>query len=149
MGVLWYIFDDLSRIRGAPPKIDILCGTSVGAINACYLAAHLTDPVLGMRRLVHLWSELQITRVLGFSMLTNWLGYLLIAATVAARGELARAATVALALVAFGFGAYLLYVQVAVIDAVCDWCVASDLVITAITVLALLRFRAGYRPALA
>jgi len=38
----------------------------VGAINACYLAAHLTDPVLGMRRLVHLWSELQITRVLGF-----------------------------------------------------------------------------------
>jgi NTE family protein len=66
VGVLWYIFDDLSRVRGAPPKIDILCGTSVGAINACYLAAHLTDPVLGMRRLVHLWSELQITRVLGF-----------------------------------------------------------------------------------
>src|ERR1700754_5116878 len=66
VGVLWYIFDDLSRVRGAPPKIDILCGTSVGAINACYLAAHLADPVLGMRRLVHLWSELQITRVLGF-----------------------------------------------------------------------------------
>ena len=66
VGILWYIFDDLSRMRGAPPRIDILCGTSVGAINACYLAAHLTDPVLGMRRLVHLWSELQITRVLGF-----------------------------------------------------------------------------------
>ncbi len=66
VGVLWYIFDDLSRMRGGPPKIDILSGTSVGAINACYLAAHLTDPVLGMRRLVHLWSELQITRVLGF-----------------------------------------------------------------------------------
>lgn len=66
VGVLWYIFDDLSRMRGAPPKIDIICGTSVGAINACYLAAHLVDPVLGMRRLVHLWSELQITRVLGF-----------------------------------------------------------------------------------
>lgn len=66
VGVLWYIFDDLSRMRGAPPRIDILCGTSVGAINACYLAAHLADPVLGMRRLVHLWSELQITRVLGF-----------------------------------------------------------------------------------
>jgi NTE family protein len=66
VGVLWYVFDDLSRMRGAPPKIDILCGTSVGAVNACYLAAHLADPVLGMRRLVHLWSELQITRVLGF-----------------------------------------------------------------------------------
>lgn len=68
VGVLWYIFDDLSRMRRAPPKLDILCGTSVGAINACYLAAHLTDPVLGMRRLVHLWSELQITRVLGFGV---------------------------------------------------------------------------------
>lgn len=66
VGVLWYVFDDLSRMRGAPPKVDILCGTSVGAVNACYLAAHLADPVLGMRRLVHLWSELQITRVLGF-----------------------------------------------------------------------------------
>lgn len=66
VGVLWYVFDDLARMRGAPPPIDILCGTSVGAINACYLAAHLLDPVLGMRRLVHLWSELQITRVLGF-----------------------------------------------------------------------------------
>ena len=41
VGVLWYIFDDLTRILGGPPRIDILCGTSVGAINACYLAAHL------------------------------------------------------------------------------------------------------------
>jgi NTE family protein len=66
VGVLWYVFDDLARMRGAPPRVDVLCGTSVGAINACYLAAHLADPVLGLRRLVHLWSELQITRVLGF-----------------------------------------------------------------------------------
>ncbi|MDB4943014.1 MAG: Patatin [Labilithrix sp.] len=66
VGVLWYVFDELTRMRGAPPRIDVLCGTSVGAINACYLAAHLGDPVLGMRRLVNLWSELQLTRVLGF-----------------------------------------------------------------------------------
>jgi NTE family protein len=68
VGVLWYIFDDLTRLRGAPPPLDILSGTSVGAINACYLAAHLADPVLGLRRLVELWSELQLTRVLGFGM---------------------------------------------------------------------------------
>ena len=67
-GVLWYIFDELTRILGAPPKIDILCGTSVGAINACYLAAHLGDPVLGMRRLVQLWTDLELTRVLGFGV---------------------------------------------------------------------------------
>jgi NTE family protein len=68
VGVLWYIFDELTRILGTPPKIDILCGTSVGAINGCYLAAHLGDPVLGLRRLVELWSELELTRVLGFGV---------------------------------------------------------------------------------
>jgi NTE family protein len=68
VGVLWYVFDDLTRLRGAPPRIDILCGTSVGAINGCYLAAHMSDPTLGLRRLVHLWSELQLARVLGFGM---------------------------------------------------------------------------------
>jgi NTE family protein len=68
VGVLWYIFDDLTRILARPPRIDILCGTSVGAINACYLAAHLGDPVLGLRRLVDLWTELELTRVLGFGV---------------------------------------------------------------------------------
>jgi NTE family protein len=68
VGVLWYVFDELTRMLGAPPKIDILCGTSVGAINASFLAAHLGDPVLGMRRLVELWSELELTHVLGFGV---------------------------------------------------------------------------------
>lgn len=68
VGVLWYVFDELTRLRGAPPRVDILCGTSVGAINGCFLAAHLSDPTLGLRRLVHLWSELQLTRVLGFGV---------------------------------------------------------------------------------
>jgi NTE family protein len=68
VGVLWYVFEELTRKLGAPPKIDILCGTSVGAINGCYLAAHLGDPVLGMRRLVELWSGLELTRVLGFGL---------------------------------------------------------------------------------
>lgn len=66
VGVLSYIFDEITRLRGSPPPIDIICGTSVGAINGCFLAAHMMDPVLGMRRLVELWTELELTRVLGF-----------------------------------------------------------------------------------
>jgi NTE family protein len=66
VGVLWYVFEELSRARSRPPRVEILCGTSVGAINACYLAAHLADPVLGMRRLVDLWSDLELPEVLGF-----------------------------------------------------------------------------------
>jgi NTE family protein len=68
VGVLSYIFDDLTRILATPPKIDVLCGTSVGAINASYLAAHLGDPVLGLRRLVEVWTGLELTRVLGFGL---------------------------------------------------------------------------------
>src|SRR5262245_49795925 len=65
-GVLWYLFDDLARRLGAPPRIDLICGTSVGAINCAYLAAHLSDPVLGVRRLVDVWSSLRLDDVLGF-----------------------------------------------------------------------------------
>jgi len=68
VGVLSYVLDDFARIRRKPPKIDILCGTSIGAINACYLAAHLAEPTFGIRRLVNLWTEINIDDVLGFSV---------------------------------------------------------------------------------
>ncbi len=69
MGVLSYVLDRFSRLRGGtPPRFDILCGTSVGAINSCYLAAHMPDPVLGIRRLCDLWTQMSMTDVLGFGM---------------------------------------------------------------------------------
>lgn len=66
VGVLSYIFDRIARLRGAPPKVSILSGTSVGAINACFLAAHLAEPGIGMERLVRLWTELDMSRVIRF-----------------------------------------------------------------------------------
>jgi NTE family protein len=68
VGVLSYVLDGYARLRGAPPRIDILCGTSVGAINACFLAAHLADATLGIRHLVELWTQLNLARVLGFGL---------------------------------------------------------------------------------
>jgi len=69
VGVLSYLFQELPRLRGGRvPRIDILCGTSVGAINACYLAAHASDPSHGISRLVELWETLEISRVLGFGV---------------------------------------------------------------------------------
>jgi NTE family protein len=66
VGVLSYVLDGFARLRGRAPRIDILCGTSVGAINACFLAAHLADPTQGIRRLVDLWTEIDLAGVLGF-----------------------------------------------------------------------------------
>ncbi|HXK15629.1 MAG TPA: vitamin K epoxide reductase family protein [Gaiellaceae bacterium] len=70
-------------------------------------------------------------------------GFLSLFVVALARGEVARLTQATLALAGFFFGVYLLYVQVSVIDAICQWCVASDLLTTAIAALALLRLRAG------
>jgi uncharacterized membrane protein len=68
------------------------------------------------------------------------IGYLLILASVAVRGELARAAGFAIALVGFGFSAYLTYRELFTIHAICQWCVASAVLMTALVVLTGLRF---------
>lgn len=68
VGVLSYVLDDFARLRKKAPKLDILCGTSIGAINACYLAAHLAEPTAGIRRLVNLWTEINLDDVLGFGL---------------------------------------------------------------------------------
>jgi uncharacterized membrane protein len=39
------------------------------------------------------------------------------------------------------FGAYLLYAQLVLIDAVCQWCVANDVVISLVALACLWRFR--------
>lgn len=68
VGVLAYLFDHFSRVRRKIPKIDLILGTSVGAINGCFLASHLSDPALGTRRLANLWSDVQMDEVLGFGL---------------------------------------------------------------------------------
>ena len=67
--------------------------------------------------------------------------YLLIAATAATDAPLARAAGAATALSGLAFSAYLLAVQLAVIEAVCDWCLANDAIMALLTIAALLRLR--------
>jgi uncharacterized membrane protein len=57
-------------------------------------------------------------------------GYLAIAAALLAPGERARLAAAALAVSGFGFSAYLTYLELFVIDAICQWCVASAILMT-------------------
>jgi uncharacterized membrane protein len=67
--------------------------------------------------------------------------YLVLFALTFSRAELAHAAGLAVALAGVLFGAYLLYAQIVLIGAICEWCVASDAVVTAIAALTLLRLR--------
>lgn len=68
-------------------------------------------------------------------------GYLAFLGVFLARGPLAAAGGLALGLGAVLFSSYLLVIQVAVIDAVCEWCLASDVLVTVLAALALLRAR--------
>lgn len=68
-------------------------------------------------------------------------GYATLFATALFVLDLARALGAAVALGAFAFSAYLLFVQLALIDAVCDWCVVNDAIVTAVVPFAVLRLR--------
>ena len=65
--------------------------------------------------------------------------YAFILLTAFARSEPMRVAGAATALAGVLFAAWLLYAQIALINAICQWCVASDVVITLLAVFTVLR----------
>jgi uncharacterized membrane protein len=65
--------------------------------------------------------------------------YVAIAVALAAPGERARLAAAALSVSGFGFSVYLTYLELFVIHAICQWCVASALILTLLGVLTVWR----------
>ena len=63
-------------------------------------------------------------------------GYALLLGAALWGGDRGRFTGLALALVGFGFSLYLTYLEQFVIDAVCQWCVASAVIMTLIVVVA-------------
>ncbi len=68
-------------------------------------------------------------------------GYAALLATSAFRGATAAALGLGVAVAAFAFSAYLLVAQLVLIEAICQWCVANDVVIGLLTATALWRYR--------
>ena len=66
-GVLRFLLDDFPERTGLQPKFDIVCGTSVGAIHACYLAGTAEGVPGRGQRLVDIWRELKVDEVFHFS----------------------------------------------------------------------------------
>jgi uncharacterized membrane protein len=65
--------------------------------------------------------------------------YVAIGAALVAAGEVARMAAAALAVIGCAFSAYLTYLELFVIDAICQWCVASALLMTLLAALTVSR----------
>ena len=66
-------------------------------------------------------------------------GYVGILGSLLVRGELGRSLTALLALIGFGVSAYLTYLELFKIHAVCQWCVASAALMTCVAVLSSVR----------
>jgi uncharacterized membrane protein len=73
----------------------------------------------------------------------GFVGYLLIAFLALSGRHSAARLTIGLVAIAVGFSSYLLVVQLAVIHAVCTWCVASDVVILSLATVTVVRAIAG------
>jgi uncharacterized membrane protein len=75
------------------------------------------------------------SRLLGIPVaLIGLVGYVAILATLLAREtEATRGAVMALTMTGFAFSAYLTYREIYSIHAICEWCVSSAIVLTAMT----------------
>src|SRR5256885_5347882 len=67
--------------------------------------------------------------------LLGLIGYIALLASLAVRGEAGRFAGAFIALAGFGFSLYLTYRELFTIKAICQWCVASAVVMTALAAL--------------
>lgn len=63
VGVVQHIVEEVARDLGRDVPLDIICGTSVGAINGCGLAAFADAPRSRARRLVSQWQALKMSDV--------------------------------------------------------------------------------------
>jgi len=63
-GVLSYLREELEPELGRELRLDILAGTSVGAIHACYLAATSDQPRLQARGMRAHWTGMKVEEVL-------------------------------------------------------------------------------------
>jgi NTE family protein len=64
VGVARYIMEELPKELGREVPIDVFCGTSVGAINSCHLAAFADEPRVRARMLAERWRSLSLEHIL-------------------------------------------------------------------------------------
>src|SRR5262245_25296059 len=63
VGVVQHVVEDVARDLGRPIRFDILCGTSVGALNACGLAAFADRGAASIHEVIDVWSTLDVAQL--------------------------------------------------------------------------------------
>ena len=132
------------RILRVAVALLALAGAAVSAylVSVRYQGAELLCSTGGCETV----QSSEYADVLGVPVpLLGLVAYLVIAATALVRSVEAQLLGAALALTGAAFSAYLLVLQLVVIEAVCDWCVANDVIVSLVAGAALLLIRGGVR----
>jgi len=130
------------RLRLAATALALL-GVAIAAYLTYVHYAEL-EPVCGLGGDCERVQTSEYAEVAGIPVAVLGLGgYLLILASLGVRGEAGLLAGATLALVGFGFSAYLTYREIVTIDAICTWCVASAVVMSALAVVTCVRLVRG------
>ena len=67
-GVLRFLFEALPERLGHAPRIDLVSGTSVGAIHACFVAASAHQGVERGQQLAEVWESLALSELVGSAL---------------------------------------------------------------------------------
>jgi uncharacterized membrane protein len=128
----------MSRLRAASAVVAL-----AGAAIAAYLTVVHYSGGTPVCAVAHGCATVQQSRYaeLGGApvALLGLAGYVAILLSLAREDERARTATAFLALAGFGFSAWLTYVEVARLDAICSWCVGSAICMTLLAALSITR----------
>ena len=123
-------------------RVAILVLAAAGAANASYLLYErwTGGTIACLTGGCETVQESKYAEIAGVPVaLLGLLACLAIFATALSRSELARVAGAAIALGGLAFATYLIYVQAALIEAFCQWCLASDVAIALLAVATSLR----------
>jgi uncharacterized membrane protein len=125
----------------------------LGVAVAGYLVyVHYADiePVCNIAHGCHKVQTSQYADLAGVPVaLLGLIGYVILLGALLAPGEPARMLAALVALVGFGFSAYLTYRELFTIDAICQWCVASAILMTGLAIVCTWRLLRAPVPAVA
>jgi uncharacterized membrane protein len=128
----------MSRLRIAIGVVALLGLGIAGYLTVVHYAG--SDPVCAIAHGCATVQQSDYAKLAGVPVaLLGLVGYVAILASLARDGEAWRTATAFLALAGFGFSAWLTYVEVAKLDAICIWCVGSAICMTLIAGLSVAR----------
>ncbi len=128
----------MSRLRIATGAVALAGLAIAGYLTAVHYAGG--EPVCGIAHACATVQQSEYAELAGIPVaLLGLIGYAAILGSLARDGEAWRTATAFLVLGGFGFSAWLTYVEVVRLEAICIWCVGSAVCMTLLAGLSVAR----------